>query len=221
MRGVIRTSWRLAELGYRVFDHMFCPTCGRQYDPSETTCPDCDVALVPERPAGAPNPDATLVSVFETTDTAVLPLATMTLDEHGIEYSVEVDSTLAAMRHRPDVLDQARSDATHRIVVRQEDALRAGDLVADLVEAPPEAPAPGIDAPTPVVDLATGQPLGALTSAQSRFLIDALEEESPTETRYYVDPVTIDMLETKGADPDLVALLRRALGGRDGMEIRF
>jgi hypothetical protein len=204
---------------------MFCPNCGRQYDSSETTCPSCGVALVPERPPGSPNPDASLVSVFETTDPALLPLAIMKLDEQGIEYTAEDDAALAALRYQPGVPDLARSDVVHRIIVRTEDAGRARELLADLAgpEATSPAPDPGnIAAPSaPVVDLESGLSIGALTGDQARYLMDALEEATPDQARYYIDPATIDMLETKGADPDLVALLRRALAGRDAMEIRF
>ena len=176
-----------------------------------------------DQPSEPPNPDAELESVFETTDPAMLPLATMALDEQGIEYSVEGEGSLDAMRYSPSVPDLARSDATHRIVVRREDAARARDLVKDLTGSTAAASTPTTvqELPAPVVDLETGRSLGSLTPEQARFLVDALEEESPEEARYYIDAATIDMLETAGADQHLIALLRQALGGREGMEIRF
>ena len=177
-----------------------------------------------DQPSELPNPDAELESVFETTDPAMLPLATMALDEQGIEYTVKGEGSLDAMRYSPGEPDLARSDATHRIVVRREDAARARDLVKDLAGSAGGAastPAMVQELPAPIVDLETGRSLGSLTPEQARYLIDALEEESPEEARYYVDAATIDMLETAGADQTLVALLRQALGGREGMEIRF
>ncbi|HYN06644.1 MAG TPA: zinc ribbon domain-containing protein [Vicinamibacterales bacterium] len=206
---------------------MYCPNCGLEYPSFATTCPSCDVALVAERPGGSPDPDATLESVFETADPAILPLATMTLDEQGIEYTVQGRGSLDALRYPTDVPDLARSDARHRIVVRQEDAARARELVADLASsgaavAASEPLPTSVDAPpAPVIDLETGQSLGALTGEQARFLVDALEEESSDEARYYIDEATIDMLQKAGADSSLIALLRQALGGRAGMEIRF
>ena len=63
--------------------------------------------------------------------------------------------------------------------------------------------------------------LGTITDAQLRFLINQLEEESADDQDYYLDAATIDLLEQDGADAPLVALLRQALGTREGMEIRW
>jgi hypothetical protein len=51
--------------------------------------------------------------------------------------------------------------------------------------------------------------------------MDELEEESPEDTDYYIDTATVDMLEQDGVDPTLVAVLRAALAGRDGLEITW
>jgi processive 1,2-diacylglycerol beta-glucosyltransferase len=210
---------------------MYCPNCGEQYKWFETTCPKCDVDLVESRPGAPPDPDATLESVFETQDSAALPLATVTLEQQGIEYAVRGGGTLDALRLPPDGLDLAKSDATHQIVVRKEDAARARELLADLetaqaggpaaIAAAPPAAESGDASPPSVVDLHTGQSLGELTPEQAQFLVDALEEESPDEARYYIDAATIDMLEGAGAEPSLIALLKRALGPKQGIEIRF
>lgn len=169
----------------------------------------------------SPDPDVTLESVFETTDPAALPLATMALEEQGIEYTVRREGTLDALRYPAGALDLARSDASHEILVRREDAARARDLLADLgtlaAPAPDEA---GKPSPT-VVDLGTGFTLGSITPQQAQFLIDALEESTPDKARYYIDASTIEMLENSGGDPEMITLLKRALGTRDGMEIRF
>jgi processive 1,2-diacylglycerol beta-glucosyltransferase len=63
--------------------------------------------------------------------------------------------------------------------------------------------------------------LGTLTDEQFQSLADSLEEESTTDQDYYIDSATVDMLDEESADPDLVALLRKALAGRDGMDIRW
>jgi len=70
-------------------------------------------------------------------------------------------------------------------------------------------------------DKDTDQVLGTIDDDDLRFLVDELEEESPTDQDYYFDPDTIDMLEDDGAPASLVALLRNILGTRDGMEIRW
>jgi processive 1,2-diacylglycerol beta-glucosyltransferase len=65
----------------------------------------------------------------------------------------------------------------------------------------------------------TGVFLGTITNAQLRFLIDQLEEESADDTDYYIDQATLDLFEEVGAETDLLALLRQALGTREGIEI--
>lgn len=70
-------------------------------------------------------------------------------------------------------------------------------------------------------DKNTNQVLGTIGDADLRFLIDELEEESPTDQYYYFDSATIDMLEEDGAPANLVSLLRQVLGSQDGMEIRW
>lgn len=72
-----------------------------------------------------------------------------------------------------------------------------------------------------VFDNDTNTPLGTITEAQLAFLSQQLEEESPTDTDYYINRATIDLLEARGADPALLELLRRAIGDRDDVEIRW
>ena len=70
-------------------------------------------------------------------------------------------------------------------------------------------------------DAARGTRLGTITEQQLKFLADALEEESTSDNDYYISADTIEMLETDGADADLIGLLRRALGSREGIDIRW
>jgi hypothetical protein len=65
----------------------------------------------------------------------------------------------------------------------------------------------------------TGVFLGTITDAQLQFLIDQLEEESTDDTDYYIDQATLDLFEEVGAEVGLLALLRQALGTREGIEI--
>lgn len=70
-------------------------------------------------------------------------------------------------------------------------------------------------------DAERGTRLGTISDEQLQFLVDALEEESSTDTDYYISVDTVDMLEEDGADRQLVDILRRALGGREGVDIRW
>lgn len=72
-----------------------------------------------------------------------------------------------------------------------------------------------------IFDKETGAPLGSISDDQLQFLVDRLEEESDTDNDYYLNRTTVDSLEQDGAAPELISLLRRALGSRDEAEIRW
>lgn len=72
-----------------------------------------------------------------------------------------------------------------------------------------------------IFDNQTGAPLGTLTDDQFQYMADRLEEESDEDQDYYVNRTTVDAFEAEGADPELVAVLRRALGNGDEAEIRW
>lgn len=70
-------------------------------------------------------------------------------------------------------------------------------------------------------DAERGTRLGTISDEQLQFLVEALEEESLEDKDYYISADTIDMLEEDGADRQLLELLRGALGGREGMDVRW
>jgi hypothetical protein len=70
-------------------------------------------------------------------------------------------------------------------------------------------------------DKETGNPIGTITEAQLQFLAEQLEEEWAEDTDYWLDQSTIDLLAERGADEGLVALLQRAMGDREEMEITW
>jgi len=70
-------------------------------------------------------------------------------------------------------------------------------------------------------DKETGRILGSISDKQLQFLIDQLEEESDTDTDYFIDAATLEMFAEKSIDPQLLTLLRDALGDREGMEIEW
>jgi hypothetical protein len=72
-----------------------------------------------------------------------------------------------------------------------------------------------------IYDEASGTVYGTITEEQLKFLIGELEEESLEDTDYYISQATLDMFEMDGADPELLALLRKALGKREDMDIRW
>jgi len=66
-----------------------------------------------------------------------------------------------------------------------------------------------------------GKLIGAIDEAQLQSLVDSLEEESSADQDYYITSATIDLIEEDGADAELVRMLRDALAGREGMDIRW
>jgi hypothetical protein len=68
-------------------------------------------------------------------------------------------------------------------------------------------------------DTETGEPVAEVTEEQWQTLVDFLEEEDLEDQDYYLDEATLTWMEEEGADADLIAALRAALGGREGMEV--
>jgi hypothetical protein len=65
----------------------------------------------------------------------------------------------------------------------------------------------------------SGSVVGSISDADFQLLVDQLEEESEEDTDYYVSAVTIEMLEQRGAGPNLVGVLKRAVGGSEGVDV--
>jgi processive 1,2-diacylglycerol beta-glucosyltransferase len=70
-------------------------------------------------------------------------------------------------------------------------------------------------------DKDTGTWIGTITEDNLQYLIGQLEEESREDQDYYINETTLDLFEERGADKALITLLRGALNGRTGMEIRW
>ena len=68
---------------------------------------------------------------------------------------------------------------------------------------------------------ATNQVLGEVSDDELKVLFENLEEESTEDTDYYINLDTLDYLESRGADARLVQMLRQAIGGSDGVDIRW
>jgi processive 1,2-diacylglycerol beta-glucosyltransferase len=72
-----------------------------------------------------------------------------------------------------------------------------------------------------LVEAQTNTEIGEITQGQMDFLISQLEEESASDTDYYISADTLDYFTQQGADPSLIMLLRNALAGRPDMDIRW
>jgi hypothetical protein len=72
-----------------------------------------------------------------------------------------------------------------------------------------------------IYEVNSSEPAGTITEAQLQFLIDQLEEEALEDQDYYINRTILDVFEDRGADLELVALLRHMLGEREDMDIRW
>jgi hypothetical protein len=72
-----------------------------------------------------------------------------------------------------------------------------------------------------IYDKETQQSLGQVTPEQFQILAEMLEEESRTDTDYYINRTTLGLLQDSGADPTLLALLDRGLAQREEMDIEW
>jgi processive 1,2-diacylglycerol beta-glucosyltransferase len=72
-----------------------------------------------------------------------------------------------------------------------------------------------------LIDNESGKAIGTISEAQLKALVDQLEEEDTGDQDYYIDGATLDWFEDESVDPALTALLRKAMGSREGMEIRW
>ena len=63
--------------------------------------------------------------------------------------------------------------------------------------------------------------IGRITESQLDLFQEELVEETIDATTYELSPASIDRLEMNGAEADLIELLRKAMGSRTSMEVRF
>ena len=63
--------------------------------------------------------------------------------------------------------------------------------------------------------------LGRISDEELQFLIDNLEEESLTDTDYYISRATLELLKEKGMSEGLAGLIQGAMGQNDDTEISY
>jgi len=68
-------------------------------------------------------------------------------------------------------------------------------------------------------DKDSGAVIGTISPEELQFMIDQLEEESPTDKDYWLNRDTLDSFKEQGADAHLLSLLETAIGERDELEI--
>jgi hypothetical protein len=63
--------------------------------------------------------------------------------------------------------------------------------------------------------------IGVISDTQLAFLVEQLEEEHDEDQDYYIDRETLELLSDNGAEPELVALLEKAIGDDEEMDIAW
>lgn len=63
--------------------------------------------------------------------------------------------------------------------------------------------------------------IGTITDVQLAFLVEQLEEEHDDDTDYFVDRDTLELLSDNGCDPELLAMLEKAIGDDESMDIAW
>ena len=69
--------------------------------------------------------------------------------------------------------------------------------------------------------LDNNETIGTSTAAQLQFLVVQLEEEDAEDTDYYIDRDTLELLSDNGADPELIALIEKAMGDDDDIDVAW
>jgi hypothetical protein len=72
-----------------------------------------------------------------------------------------------------------------------------------------------------LIRLDTGDDIGVITDAHLKFLVEQLEEEHEEDQDYFVDKNTLELMADNGADPELLAMLEKAIGDDDSMNIAW
>ena len=210
-----------------------CPNCGERYKWYEAECPNCHVALVDAPDEQEHLRDLELVVVFRSTEPGLLPLVESVLGDQRIEYMRRLAGDDALMAGGP-AYRGTTGNPPFEILVRSEDEATARELLRGFEEQAKEAaaatstPAAPIPFPTKtspgnveLVDLSSKGVVGRISDDELAWLNSQLEKESEDDRDYYFDRRTLDMLDSKGASQQLMAVLRGALGSRDDMELQW
>ena len=66
-----------------------------------------------------------------------------------------------------------------------------------------------------------GQTIGEVSTQWLDFLVEQLEEEHDEDQDYYIDRDTLELMSDNGIDPELLAMLEKAIGDDDSMDIAW
>ena len=116
---------------------MFCPSCRGEFRPEITICPECDVELVAEAPAPVESSEGEYVEVFETSDSALLPVIQGLLRSAEIPFETFGDEALAVYpvgRFGAGGISEGGHGLVAKIMVTRDREAEARALLDELAE---------------------------------------------------------------------------------------
>lgn len=69
-----------------------------------------------------------------------------------------------------------------------------------------------------LIRIDTDDEIGTISDVQLKFLAEQLEADEE-DTDYFIDRETLELMSDNGADPELLAMLEKAIGDDDEMKI--
>jgi hypothetical protein len=70
-------------------------------------------------------------------------------------------------------------------------------------------------------DSGSGTKIGEISQAQLEALIHWMEEEFENDRDYYISAEELELMEEDGVDAALLGMLKKALAGRNEMDVRY
>lgn len=72
-----------------------------------------------------------------------------------------------------------------------------------------------------LIRIDTDDAIGTISDAQLKFLAEQLEADQEEDQDHFIDRETLELMSDNGADPELLALLEKAIGDDDEMKIAW
>jgi hypothetical protein len=72
-----------------------------------------------------------------------------------------------------------------------------------------------------LIRIDTDDDIGTINDVQLKFLVEQLEDEHDEDQDYFIDRETLELMSDNGADPELLAMLEKAIGDDDEMRIAW
>lgn len=72
-----------------------------------------------------------------------------------------------------------------------------------------------------LIRIDTDDHIGTINDVQLKFLVEQLEDDHDEDQDYFIDRETLELMSDNGADPELLAMLEKAIGDDDEMRIAW